>query len=304
MTKLRPPNRRTILALSLAGLFAAWSACAAFSAAQANRAGGRSPARAKGRAGGADEIGAPGYFRAEPPDRPILFQPLLLWQNGDSTFQGTGFFARAPGGKVAAVSSAHFLSADGPPLMEARWLDVRTSRPVASFTRSWGEPGDGGTNQPQLDLRTDYLLMPVNAAADGGAAEAKAAAAAALDLDPREKPALGEKVWLPDKDPGAKLGFNLLQGAVVETDVKYTLVQMDKVLELQSQSGSPLISQRTGKVIGTLSRGGTRKGTTYLLVAPASALVKALADAKDFPQLRHVIGKRARERQKVEGTAK
>ena len=230
--------------------------------------------------------------RVRAPDRPVLFQPMLLWQGADATFQGTGFFAKAPGGKVAAVSSAHFLDFDGPPLMEAKWLDVRTSKPVASFTRSWGKPGDGGSNEPSPDLRTDYWIMPVEAKdADGGDADARAAAVAALELDTRDKPALGEKVWLPDKDPKAKHGFNLVEGAVVETDVKYSLVQLAGEIKLQSQSGSPIISQRTGKVIGTLSRGGTRNGKSFLLLAPMAPVARVLADAKELPQLRHVIGK-------------
>ena len=235
--------------------------------------------------------------QVRPPDRPVVFQPVLLWQNGEPTAQGTGFFVKAPGGKVAAVSSAHFIDFDGPPLMSAKWIDVRTSEPVATFTRSWGPPGDGGTNERPPDLRTDYWIMPVDAKApETGAAEAKAAAAAALELDPRDKPALGEKVWLPNKNPKARLGFDLVEGAVVETGVKYSLVRLDDDIELGSQSGSPLISQRTGKVIGTLSRGGSKGGKTFLLLAPSAPIARALADAKEFPQLRHVIGRHAASR--------
>src|SRR6476659_1378790 len=102
---------------------------------------------------------------ARPPDRPVVLQPVLLWQGANATAQGTGFFVKAPGGKTAAVSSAHFIDFDGPPLMSAKWIDVRTSEPVASFTRSWGQPGDGGTNANPPDLRTDYWIMPVDAQA-------------------------------------------------------------------------------------------------------------------------------------------
>ena len=238
---------------------------------------------------------AGGDANARPPERAVVFQPVLLWQGANATAQGTGFFVKAPGGKTAAVSSAHFIDRDGPPLMSAKWLDVRTSEPVASFTRSWGQPGDGGTNGNPPDLRTDYWIMPVDAEApETGAAEARAAAAAALELDPRDKPALGEKVWLPNKNRKAKLGFDLVEGAVIETGVKYSLVRLTDEIELQSQSGSPIISQRTGKVIGTLSRGGTKDGTTFLLLAPSAPIARALADAKEFPQLRHVIGKHKR----------
>src|ERR1700689_3787088 len=50
----------------------------------------------------------------EPPNQPILFQPMLIWQDAQPTQQGTGFLAKAPGGKVVGVTSGHFLNRQGP----------------------------------------------------------------------------------------------------------------------------------------------------------------------------------------------
>ena len=220
--------------------------------------------------------------RFPPPDRPVLFQPMLVWDGAEPTTQGTGFFAKAPGGKVAAVSSAHFINFDGPPLREARWLDLKTGKPVATFDKSWGKPGSPGTMKPQIDLRPDHWVMP--AAGD-------AAARAALELDDRPQPKVGERVWFPDKDQDSPLGFSVIEGTVVEADPKYSAIRLSHNIQLQSQSGSPVISQETGKVIGALSRGGEHEGRSIIVLAPAASLVKVLSDSKLQPPLREVIGK-------------
>ncbi len=217
-----------------------------------------------------------------PPEQPILFQPLFMWRTGSPTHQGTGFFAKAPDGRVAAVTSAHFLDRTGPALLEVRWLDLSTQAPVAAFKLSWGPPGNGGTDNPTYDLRSDFLLLPV---------QDRVPADQVLELDPRPQPEVPERVWFPNKDKTAPLGYQVVAGTVVAANIKYTTVILDQPIALVSQSGSPIISQVTGRVIGTLSRGGRERGRTVLLLAPASALLEALARYQDFTPLRHVIGK-------------
>ncbi len=58
------------------------------------------------------------------------------------------------------------------------------------------------------------------------------------------------------------------------------------------QSGSPVISQETGKVIGTVA-GSSGNGGRVLLLAPSYAILKALSKDDDFPLLRDVIGKKS-----------
>ncbi|MBY0526424.1 MAG: hypothetical protein K2R98_23725 [Gemmataceae bacterium] len=207
---------------------------------------------------------------------------MFVWQGADPTCQGTGFLAKAPNGKIAAVTSGHFLNRDGPRLTEARWLDVRTNEVAIRLTKSWGPPGGEGVTEPVVDLRGDYLLMPV---------DEKVADELVLELDTRKQPAVGERVWLPNKDSDAKLGYELVSGKVTEATEKYSTVELDRAIKLQSQSGSPFISQSTGKVIGTLSRAPGSEGKTVLVLAPARALVDALSREGNFPLLLDVIGK-------------
>jgi hypothetical protein len=206
---------------------------------------------------------------------------MFIWRTGAPTHQGTGFFATAPDGRVAAITSSHFLDRHGPALLEARWLDIRTQAPVATFKLSWGPPGTGSTDTPTLDLRRDYLLLPVQDRVPGDLV---------LELDPRAQPEVKERIWFPNKDKTAPLGYRLVTGTVVAADVKYVSVILDQPVPLVSQSGSPIISQATGRVIGTLSRGGQERGQTLLILAPASALLEALTKS-DFPPLRQVIGR-------------
>jgi hypothetical protein len=216
-----------------------------------------------------------------PPDKPILFQPMFIWRTGAPTHQGTGFFAKAPDGRVAAITSSHFLDMHGPALLEARWLDIRTQAPVATFKLSWGPPGAGSTDTPTLDLRRDYLLLPVQDRVPGDQV---------LELDPRAQPEVRERIWFPNKDKTAPLGYRVVTGTVVAADLKSISVMLDQPITLASQSGSPIISQATGRVIGTLSRGGRERDRTLLILAPASALLEALTK-NDFPPLHHVIGR-------------
>src|SRR5262245_58094633 len=91
-----------------------------------------------------------------PPDKPILFQPLFEYAGREPMAQGTGFFVRAAGGRVAAVTSAHFLDFDGTALRRAHWLHIASGDLVATFTKSWGTPGRAGTMSPP-DLRSDHF---------------------------------------------------------------------------------------------------------------------------------------------------
>lgn len=214
--------------------------------------------------------------------KPILFQPMFIWATSKTTYQGTGFFVRAPNNMIAAVTSVHFLETDGPPLTEVRWLEIPRGTPVATFTDSWGLPGNAGTMEPTIDLRPDYLLMP----APGGIP-----ADLVLELDPRERLDVDERIWFPNKTQRSKLGYEVVEGTVIEADLKYSLIVLERAITLESQSGSPIVSQQSGKVVGILSRGGMYRGKTALLLTPAHGILKVLTEANEFPRLQDVIGK-------------
>jgi hypothetical protein len=65
-------------------------------------------------------------------------------------------------------------------------------------------------------------------------------------------------------------------------------ITLDDPIRLESQSGSPIISHMTGKVIGILasSRG---KITGVISLTPAHAIAKALEEDQAFPLLQDVV---------------
>ena len=87
--------------------------------------------------------------------------------------------------------------------------------------------------------------------------------------------------WLPVHDIfEPKNGQRLVGGTVDEVSIKMSSIVLDENIELRGRSGSPLISQSTGKVIGTLSRGGTIDGKAYILIAPSAGILRGMRDAE------------------------
>jgi hypothetical protein len=223
------------------------------------------------------------------PQAPLLFQPQFLWSDASVTREGTGFFLQAPGRRIAAVTNVQHLHAEPLEVREASWLGVRSDEPVITFTRAWGKPGDGGSMNPP-DLREDYLLLPATP-------RRMPQDAAVLELDERPAPAEGERVWLPVKNVKATHGYRTFAGTVTAAKDTFISVSLDKPLRLASLNGSPVISQKTGKVIGALSRGGRRlDGKTMLVLTPAEALRDAIQRAESTPSLRRSFANQAQAR--------
>jgi hypothetical protein len=132
------------------------------------------------------------------------------------------------------------------------------------------------------DLRPDFLIF---SGAD------VATTHNILALDEREMPDVGEKIWFPNKNASADWGHQIITGKVSETDAKNIIVTLNKYITLRSQSGSPVISQATGKVIGTLSRSGADRGRTILLLCPARGILNMIASKPEKLELADVIGK-------------
>lgn len=214
------------------------------------------------------------------PSGRLIFQPALVKSGGEESQQGTGFLARKLSGEIVGITSAHFLDFGGPALEEVIWLDVVTQKPVARFDRSFGRPGYLPQLEP-MDLRSDYLIV---------FSDTEVIEQPVLELDLRLKPDVRERVWFPDKHDNAAEGYLLVEGTVTRSEEQYCAVRLDRQITPQSQSGSPFISQKTGKVIGTWSCARPGRDHFYVYLTPASQLAKVMREAKDRPLLRDVIG--------------
>ena len=220
--------------------------------------------------------------KIERPTSPIVFQPYFYYRDrAEPSANGTGFFAKAPNRKIVAIGSAHYVDFENSPLLKAEWLSTVDWSVAATFTKSWGPPGNAGTTDP-IDLRPDYLIMPV---------EADIPKESVLRLDRRLYPKKGERIWFPNKKHKTTLGFEWVGGSVTDANTKFVEVTLDSHIPLQSQSGSPVISIKTGHVIGTLSRGIDEPPQTIIYLCPAAAIREAIRTASDYPELKQVVGR-------------
>lgn len=217
------------------------------------------------------------------PTGQLVFQPRFQFADGETTHQGTGFVVATADGQRVGVTSAHFLDFEGAPMVSAEWLAVPDDSEVFQFTHSLGAPGDGGQVGPDVfDLRRDYFIIVGD--------EPATVDCQPLELDDRPRPKVGERVWLPNKDADAPEGYEMVAGFVDEVADEYIGIELDDEIQLQSQSGSPIISQRTGKVLGTLARGGSDGGKTFLRLCPAKGILEVIAANPPTMKLEQAVG--------------
>lgn len=204
----------------------------------------------------------------------ILFQPEFQWADRSTTQQGTGSFVRASNGKVIGLTSAHFIDFSGPRLLKADWLDIKSGKSIATTTRSWGKPGRAGSYEP-LDLRPDYLLLVMEGDIDPQSI---------LEIDSRNLAEVGERVLFPNKNG------DVSAGTIQEAKDTYLIVKLDKKVNLEARSGTPILSQSTGKIIGLLTGGSIESDHTLLYLTPSSGILKMLSKDQECCPLRDVVG--------------
>lgn len=221
--------------------------------------------------------------RVEPPTGELVYQPKLYWGGRDATHQGTGFLAKTPGGEVVGITSAHFVDFKSGPLNKVDWLSVNEGSVRVSFDKLLGPVG----HAIQFDERTgaedasdDFLIF----AGTGSPPEIKS-----LELDTRKRLEQLEPVWLPNKARAGE-GYELLEGYVLMADRGRILTVFRPAFKLQSQSGTPVISQRTGRVIGILTAGASdRTGKTEIVLTPAWFISERL-ESKQRRSLKEIKG--------------
>ena len=209
-----------------------------------------------------------------PPKGEVIFFQMLT----PGFLVGTGFFIKTPKGEIIGATSIHFLDLDEGPLESIAWLGGSKLEEIASSDKAFGQPGVQPKDLRDPDYRKDYLLLTLKAPPKN---------AAALEIDHRLVPRAragqerGELVWFPVMDGKAKPdGVHWINGEVHAASGKVITIVLDESIELNGSSGTPVVSQETGKVIGVVSAGskGFKKPTVYL--APARAIWKAMTKAE------------------------
>jgi hypothetical protein len=201
---------------------------------------------------------------------------LIEWTRyGVEDYQavGRGFLFRLPDGPVLGVTTAHSLSfSTQPALRKIALAQGHLVDTVMEFDTLHGEPGNARTGE---DMTVDYVLLnvPIDSTIDP---------ALILEPDPRGLPQPGERVVLyalVNDQP------RILQGAVLSAEPGAVWVVMDDDLDPSGLSGSPFLSQHTGKVVGMAIATTRRGGKVLLGLHPIGSLVEKAEAAQTFPKI-------------------
>ncbi len=232
-----------------------------------------------------DPVPAPGTLppppaiaapRGAPPPGPIALLEWAGYRGAAPGAVGCGFLLRVGEGAWVGVTTAHSLALGSPahPLEKIAFSVAGREGFVASFDTLYGFPGRPRTGR---DLTVDYVLLKLPGETGSPAA------AAVLDPDPRGAPQPGERVWLVSgRDDG---GQRILAGTVYSVRAGAVWAVMDESFDPRGMSGSPVLSQHTGQVVGMAIATAARRDRLLIGMHPVGSLVRLIQTADRFPRI-------------------
>jgi len=200
--------------------------------------------------------------RGDAPTGVVAFEERV--RQGDAyMLSGSGFLLELPGGQVAGVTTAHSLGEGNfAPMV---FTIAGESAPVATFDEllaPLGRPRAGD------DLTIDYVLMRPSSPPDP---------ARVLLPDPRGAPQPGERVSLYSGLGDGRGQPRILHGTVESVDANGAWLRMDDLFDPGLMSGSPIISQHTGRVVGMTIAVWLRPGALSIGVHPIGSILEKAA---------------------------
>ena len=192
--------------------------------------------------------------RGEAPTGVVVFEERALTDGGFAPV-GSGFLLGLPNGDVIGLTTAHSVGQGNfPPIA---FTMANGSATIATFRRLYAPLGIPITG---TILTNDYILM---------IPESQPAAAVVLQPDPRGAPQPGERVLLYSGQgrPGSE------PGTVESVGPGGVWARMDHVFYPGGLSGSPVISQHTGRVVGMAVAASPRLGAIVIGISPIGAIL-------------------------------
>jgi hypothetical protein len=221
--------------------------------------------------------------RGELPLGPVGFSECARYRDQDDVHCSSGFLLQLENGDQIGVIAAHSVHLGDPahPLESIVFRFPGTQEVVAEFDTLHGEPGHA---MDGVHLAVDYVLLNVDAPVDP---------ALLLSPDPRRGPQPGERVTLFSGVGGTPGELQALAGTVMSASPQAAWVLMDKgSFRPGGMSGSPVVSQHTGQVVGMAVAASPR--LTGLLpfryriligLHPIGSIVDKARQANTFPSL-------------------
>ena len=195
---------------------------------------------------------------------------------GDYVQAGSGFLLELPSGEVIGVTTSHSLLIINPDrAVSSIGLGINGDpQPSTESDTYYGPPGIPviGTN-----LAIDYVLLKLK----------NPIPEMALSPDPRGMAQLGERITLYSGLGDGAGGPLVWEGTVYTVEENGVFALMDEAsLTPAGMSGSPVISQHTGKVVGMVIAGIVWNRTRWLIgMHPIGHIVTLAQGAAEFPAM-------------------
>ena len=214
----------------------------------------------------------------EMPTGMVGLEQWAQYQNEPYRPVGSGFFLLLDSGEVAGVTTAHSVSIGNPNhLLERIALGI-AGHPKRRWEFSTLRGLPGHSVGPQ-NLSADYLLLEASQPLPEDLV---------LEADLRGAPQPGERVTLYSGLGDGRGGLRLHEGTVQSVDDEAFWVLTDRLFNPAQMSGSPFVSQHTGRVVGMLVVGSPRLGRLLLGAHPIGSLVSLATSATTFPTLSEI----------------
>ena len=194
--------------------------------------------------------------RGELPEGVIAFEERV-----SGSLAGSGFLLELPNGDVIGVTTAHSLGEGH--FAPLAFVAAGRGETVATFHTLYAPLGRPQTNS---NLTTYYVLMKPDTPPDPSAI---------LRPDSRAEPQPGERVSLYSGLGDGQGGQRILHGTVERVDATGAWVRMDDLFDPGLMSGSPMISQHTGRVVGSVIVMSWVPGTLRIGINPIGEIVRA-----------------------------
>lgn len=201
---------------------------------------------------------------------PPGFSGLRMWawyRGEDPRPVGSGFFLRLADGDLVGVAAGHSATFGDParPLEQVAFGLPGDEALAFVFDTLRGPPG---TSHSAQDLTGDYVLLEVDRPVPERLIQRP---------DSRGGPQPGERVWLftgVAGSPGRRLA-----GTVQSANERAFWILMDGQFNPSQMSGSPVVSQHSGLVVGMVLVGSPRRGHLLIGAQPAGSLASRVASA-------------------------
>jgi hypothetical protein len=202
--------------------------------------------------------------RGDLPAGVIAFEERV--QRGDGYYLGgSGFLLELQNGDVIGVTTAHSMGEGD--FTRVVFTRAGHERPVAAFSELYVPRGRPAT---QSNMTTDYVLMKPEASPDPDLV---------LEPDPRGAPQPGERVSLHSGLGDGRGGERRLHATVESVDGSGAWLRMDEVFDSSLMSGSPVLSQHTGRVVGVTVFMHWIPDTLRIGINPIGEIVKRAREA-------------------------